>query len=477
MNNPAGYRAPFGPTGEHPVDKALCRRLLDIALGNGGEYADLFFEYRVGGALSFADGIVKVASRGVTVGMGVRVLRQNATGYACTEELSFEALERAAKTASQIAMGGGGHEAVAFESHPMLNRYELETSSLDIPLLEKRALCERAAIAAHRFDPRIMAVECNFSEEVREILIATSTGTFARDVQPVFRIGVRALARDRKSSREGTSGGGGRCGWEYFLDKPPEWHGREAARHAVQFLDCREGPTGDVVVVLGSPDCGILFQQAVAYGLEADFVVDGRSAFRNSLGEDVASAFVTLVDAPSIPGARGSINIDDEGVVPHGTVLIGEGRLCGYLHDRRSARIFGVSPTGNGRRESFAAVPLPRCTNTVILPGPYDPEAIVRSVRRGILVKKLGGGQVDISNGDFIMSLSESYLIEGGKVTAPLAPQNILGNGLKTLRNITMLGSDTEISDGIWTAGKNAQSVPVSVGCPTMRIEELFVSA
>jgi TldD protein len=476
MQTMIDHRAPFGPRGENPVDEALCRRLLDIALENGGDYADLFFEYRASGGFSFTEGILKAASRGVSVGLGVRVLRRGATGYASTEDLSLDAMERAARTASQIAAGGGVSRAVALTSRPLPRRYEVETVSLAEPHREKRSLCERAAAAALRFDHRVVATECSFAEEAREIVIATSDGVFAHDVQPLFRFGARAIAQGRGARREGSSGGGGRTGLAYFLDRTPEWHGEEAAREAVEFLDCRDGPRGDVVVVLGSADCGIILQHAVAQCLEADYVLTRNSAFRELLGRNVTRGFCTLVDDPSLPGARGSINIDDEGVVPQRTMLIEEGRLAGYIHDRRSAHLLGASPTGNGRRESFAMAPMPRCTNTVLLPGPHDPEAILRSVKRGIWVKKLGGGQVDVGTGDFVFSSQASYLIENGRLTAPLATRNILGNGLQMLRDLTMLGSDGSVSDGIWTASKEGQSVPVGVGCPTMKIETLFVS-
>ncbi|TKD09156.1 TldD/PmbA family protein [Polyangium fumosum] len=477
MTESCDDKAPFGPSGESPMDRALCRRLLDIALENGGDYAELFFEYRAGGGFSFSDDTLKAVSRGVSMGVGVRVQRQGVTGFASSEDLSFKALERAAKTASQIAVGGGGKRAFALESPPIPRRYEVEAASLDAPLREKRLLCERAASAALSFDPRVIAAESTFSEEVREILVATSDGIFAHDVQPLFRVGVRVRAEDHRSWREGSSGGGGRVGLGYFRDRPPEWHGREAARQAVQLLDCRQGPTGDVVVVWGSADCGIIFQQAVAQSLEADYILAGTSGLAGLMGRQIANDFFTLIDDASVPGSRGSLNVDDEGIVPHQTVLIEEGRVCGHLHDRRSARLLGHSTTGNGRRESFGTTPMPRCTNTLVLPGPHEPEEILRSVKRGILVMKLGGGQIDMSNGDFVFGMTESYLIEDGTVTAPLAPQNILGNVIEMLGNVTMLGSDVFLSDGIWTSGKHNQSVPVGVGCPVMRVESLFIAS
>lgn len=475
MTRSLAYAAPFGPGGDNAVDAALCERLLAVALSRGGEYADLFFEYRAGGGFSFDEGILKAASRGVSMGVGVRVQRGDATGYAYTEDLTWEAMKRAAETAAQIAKGSGGAEKISLAPRSLPQRYELPAISLDVPGIEKRALLERASATALAYDARIIKAEASFAEEVREVLIATSDGVMAYDVQPLFRFGVRALAEQDGKRQEGSSGGGGRMTMAYFDDRSPEWHAREAARQAIVMLDAREAPAGEMNVVLAPGDSGILLHEAVGHGLEADFNRKGTSNYTGQVGNRVASELCTVVDDATLLQSRGAINVDDEGNEPQRSVLIEGGKLCGYMHDRLSARHYKITATGNGRRESFAAVPLPRMTNTILLAGPHEPEEILKSVKRGVFAKKFGGGQVDISNGDFVFSLTESYLIEDGKLTTPLKGVNLIGNGPDVLRNVAMLGHDVATSDGIWTCGKDGQSVPVGVGCPTIKIDRITV--
>ncbi len=471
----ASYQAPFAPGGSLPVDPATCERLLDVALSRGGDYADLFFEYRAGGGLSYDEGILKAASRGVSMGLGVRVQQGDATGFAYVEDLTFEAMKRAAETAAQIAKGGGGAARAPLTRREVSSRYELDGPTIDRPGAEKREILERAAAAALGADSRIARAEASFAEEVREVLIATSDGVFAFDVQPLFRIGVRAVAEAGDKRQDGSSGGGGRQTLGYFEGKSPEWHGAEAARQAIAMLDAREAPAGEMEVVLAAGDSGILLHEAVGHGLEADFNRKGTSNYAGQLGQPVASELCTVVDDATVLQSRGTVNVDDEGNEPSRAVLIEKGKLVGYMHDRHSARHYKIQPTGNGRRESFAAVPMPRMTNTVLLAGESDPADIVKSVKRGVYAKKFGGGQVDISNGDFVFSLTEGYLIEDGKITAPLKGVNLIGNGPDVLRHVSMLGHDVELSDGIWTCGKNGQSVPVGVGCPTIKIDKITV--
>ncbi len=475
MSRAKDYRAPFFPGGDSAVDATLCERLIAVALAKGGQYADLFFEYRAGGGFTYDEGLLKAASRGVSMGLGVRVLRGEATGYAYTEELTWDAMRRVAETAAQIALGGGGMQHVALRERTVARRYELPASSLDVPGLDKRALLERASRAGHAHDPRIVKVEASFSEEIREILVATSDGTMAYDVQPMIRFGVRALAERDGRRQEGSSGGGGRTTMAYFEGKSPEWHAREAARQALVMLDAVDAPAGEMAVVLAPGDSGILLHEAVGHGLEADFNRKGTSNYAGQIGNEVASALCTVVDDATLLSSRGAINVDDEGHEPGRSVLIEGGRLVGYLHDRISAKHYAIEPTGNGRRESFGAAPLPRMTNTILLAGPHDPGEILASVERGVFARKFGGGQVDISNGDFVFSLTESYLIEDGKLTTPLKGVNLIGNGPDVLRRVTMLGTDLETSDGIWTCGKAGQSVPVGVGCPTIKIDRITV--
>jgi TldD protein len=470
------YQAPFGPGGSAAIDTDVCRRLLEVALSSGGDYADLFFEYRAAGSLFFEDGITKSASRGVSLGLGVRVRKGDATGYAHVEDLDFEAMRRAAHTAAQIARAGKAQTtSMPIVTRALPQRYELGQLTLDAAGTDKRALLERASQAAHAHDPNIVKVEATFAEEIREILVCTSLGHFCRDSQPLMRFGVRALAERNGRREAGRSGGGGRMTLGYFEGKSPEHHGAEAARQALCLLDARPAPAGQLTVVLAPGDSGILLHEAVGHGLEADFNRKKTSNYSGQVGNEVASPLCTVVDDATFLQSRGSINVDDEGNDPERSVLIENGILRGYMHDQHTAGHFKTRPTGNGRRESFASVPMPRMTNTVLLAGPHDPEEIMASVKHGIFAKAFGGGQVDIANGDFVFSLTESYLIEDGKVTAPLKGANLIGNGPETLRRVVMLGNDVALSDGSWTCGKDGQSVPVGVGCPTMKLSSITV--
>ncbi len=471
------YRAPFGPAGTSAIDAALAEKLLAIALARGGDYADLFFEYRAAGGLVFDEGILKSASRGVSMGLGVRVQKGDATGYAYVERLDWDAMKRAAETAAQIASGGGAPRpmSVVSRAEELPRRYDVEQVTLDAPGTDKRKLLERAAAEAHAFDPHVLKVEASLSEEIREILVVTSDGTMSSDTQPLVRFGVRVIAEKGGKRQEGSSGGGGRTSLGYFEGKSPEYHAREAARQAIAMLDAQEAPAGQMEVVLAPGDSGILLHEAVGHGLEADFNRKGTSNYSGKIGEPVASDVCTVVDDATLLQSRGTINVDDEGNEPRSTTLIEKGKLVGYMHDRLSSRHYGLRPSGNGRRESFASAPMPRMTNTILLAGPHDPEEILKSVKRGVYAKKFGGGQVDIANGDFVFSLTESYLVEDGKITAPLKGVNLIGNGPDVLRRVTMLGDDVQVSDGIWTCGKDGQSVPVGVGCPTVKIAAITV--
>ncbi len=475
MTASAHYRAPFGPQGANPIDAATATKLLSIALSRGGDHADLFFEYRAAGGLVFDEGILKSASRGVSMGVGVRVQAGDATGYAYVEDLEWDSMKRAAETAAQIAAGGGSLKPTQIAPVSIARRYELGSVSLDAPGPMKRELLERAAKAASSFDKRIIKSEASFAEEIREVLLFTADGKMAHDVQPLLRFGVRVIAEQDGKRQEGSSGGGGRTTLAYFDTLSPEVHAKRAVDQAIMMLDAREAPAGQFEVVLAPGDSGILLHEAVGHGLEADFNRKGTSNYSGQIGKVVASELCTVVDDATLLQSRGSINVDDEGNEPMRSVLIEKGNLVGYMHDRHSAKHFGLQPTGNGRRESFAAVPMPRMTNTMLLAGPHDPDEIVRSVKRGVFAKKFGGGQVDIANGDFVFSLTESYLIEDGKITSPLKGVNLIGNGPDVMRRVSMLGNDVEVSDGIWTCGKDGQSVPVGVGCPTIKIDSITV--
>jgi len=469
------YVAPFGSQGAEPVDPETVRKLLTIALSKGGSYADLFFEYSASGSYSYDEGILKSAGRAVTLGLGVRVMKGDATGYAYVEDLSLDAMKRAAQTAANIASGATHWTAPQFVTPSLASRYAVRELSLDMPGVDKRALLERADKRAREKDSRIVRVDASLSEELREVLIATSDGKLVHDSQPLLRFSVRVIAEENGKRQSGSSGGGGRMGLDYFDGRSPEWHAEEAVRQALVMLGAREAPAGELEVVLGPGDSGILLHEAVGHGLEADFNRKRTSNYTDQVGQRVASDLCTVVDDATLAFSRGAVNVDDEGNAPERAVLIEQGILRGYMHDRHSADFFRTPATGNGRRESFKSHPMPRMTNTLLLAGGDDPEEIIRSVKRGVYASHFGGGQVDISNGDFVFSLTEGYLIEDGKITAPLKGVNLIGNGPEVMRKVVMLGNDMKISDGIWTCGKDGQSVPVGVGCPTMKISALTV--
>ena len=476
---PAALRAPFSAGGSAAIDAQLANRLLSLALEAGGDYADLYFEFRVSADYSLEEEQVRTLGRGITLGLGVRVTKGDATGYAYTEDLAWEKMAHAAKTAGQIAMGGG-HKPVGIANISQVSIpsfYAVPTPSLVVPPADKLALLRAADKAARSFDPRIVKVQVSFAESIKEMLLFTSDGRMAHDIQPLLRFGVNAVAEVGGKRQSGSGGGGGRYGMDYFAQatRDAAAHGKEAARVAIAMLDAVEAPAGEMPVVLGPGDSGILLHEAVGHGLEADFNRKQTSNYSGQVGKQVASPLCTVVDDGTIKGSRGAINVDDEGFAGQNNVLIKDGVLVGYMHDRLSAKHFGIEPTGNGRRESFRSMPLPRMTNTSLLAGPHGHDEIIKSVKRGVYAKRFSGGQVNISNGDFVFSLSESYLIEDGKLTAPLKGVNLIGNGPDVLRRVDMLGADYQLSDGIWTCGKDGQSVPVNVGTPTVRIASITV--
>jgi TldD protein len=480
---PPALRAPFSAGGASAIDAQLANRLLGLALEAGGDYADLYFEFRVSADYVLEEEQIRTLGRGITLGLGVRVTKGDATGYAYCEDLAWEKMAHAARTAGQIAAGGGRAPVGVgtLTSVPTPSFYAVATPSLVVPAQEKLALLREADKAARAVDSRIVKVEVSFAEGIKEMLLFTSDGRMASDVQPLMRFGVRAVAEEGGKRQAGSAGGGGRYGMEYFQTSSAQArrdatsHGKEAARMAIAMLDAREAPAGEMPVVLAAGDSGILLHEAVGHGLEADFNRKETSNYTGQIGKPVASSLCTVVDDGTIEGSRGAINVDDEGYAGQHNTLIENGVLVGYMHDRLSAKHFGIKPTGNGRRESFRSMPLPRMTNTSLLGGKDAPEDIIKSVKRGVYAKRFSGGQVNISNGDFVFSLSESYLIEDGKLTAPLKGVNLIGNGPDVLRRVDMLGSDFELSDGIWTCGKDGQSVPVNVGTPTVRIASITV--
>jgi TldD protein len=460
------------------VDADTASRVLSRALARGGDYGDLYFEYRRTGVLSLDDGRLMDAERAVHMGVGVRVLKGDATGYAYTEDLSIEGLMRAAETAGAVASGGGGREQIALRGAASRDLYPVREPTLALDALSKVDLLRRADAAAREYDSRVRRVDVSFVESVKDILVVTSDGRFVSDHQPMIRFNVSVVAEANGQRRTGGGGGGGRFGLEYFGEHPPEELARDAARIGVTMLDAKEAPAGQFPVVLGPGDSGVLLHEAVGHGLEADFNRKRTSNYSDRVGERVAAPLCTIVDDGTIASSRGTINVDDEGFEPQYNLLIENGILRGYMHDRLSRAHFdGKIPlgTGNGRRQDYRHVPLPRMTNTYMLGGPHDPDEIIGSVKFGIYARSFSGGQVNISNGDFVFSVTEGYLIEDGKLTAPVRDVNLIGNGPEAMTQVSMVGSDFRFSDGRWTCGKDGQSVPVGVGIPTIRIDRITV--
>jgi len=465
----AFFAARFG------IDAQVMAELLGCALGQGGDYADLYFEYRQTGSLLYEEQSVKRASGGVLQGVGVRVVSGDATGYAYTEDFSRDSMRRTAGTAARIARSARAPGPLDVTPIGLPNRYPVVQPSIEVRAADKLELLARADRAARAYDPSIARVVVSLADEVRYVAIASSDGRLAGDAQPMLRFSVQCLSERGKSRQSSVSGGGGRLGLEYFEAHPPEELAREAARQAVLLHDAEEAPAGMFPVVLGAGDSGILLHEAVGHGLEADFNRKKTSNYTDRVGQVVASKLCTVVDDGTITSSRGSINVDDEGNPAGRNVLIADGVLQGYMQDRISARHFGVAPSGNGRRETFKAVPMPRMTNTYMLPGQSAPEDILRAVKKGLYCVAYGGGQVNISNGDFVFSVTEAYMVEDGQVTAPVRNVTLIGNGPETLSKVTMVASDLALSDGRWTCGKEGQSVPVGVGMPTVLVSDITV--
>ncbi len=452
-------------------------KLLATALARGGDYADLYFEYRVANSVNIEEQIIKSATKSVVQGVGVRVLIDDKTGYAYTDEIAFDSIRRAAETASHIARSGGATGPVGVNATPNgHDHYAVEIPVSSVELARKIELIKQADSIARRYDARIREVQSSVSDEIKYVMIATSDGRLVGDVQPLARFGISCIADDDGNLQVGRSGGGGRIGFDFFENQlTPEYFGNEAARQAIIQLEAIDVQAGKMEVVLGPGWPGILLHEAVGHGLEADFNRKQTSAFSGLIGQRVASELCTVVDDGTIPSRRGSLNVDDEGEPTKRTVLIENGILRGYMSDHLNAGLIKAERTGNGRRQSYKHMPLPRMTNTFMLAGTDNPEDIIRSVRRGLYAVQFGGGQVDITSGEFAFTASEAYLIEDGKITAPVKGATLRGNGPESLKHVTAVGNDLQLDQGVGICGKDGQSVPVGVGIPTIKISEMTV--
>jgi len=459
------------------VTPSLMERLLGNNLVGRVDDADIYLEYRVNEELVLEENVVKKASRHVSQGAGVRALSETRTGYAHTDDISLTNLEEAARQARAIADRNHTSGTLAVPGRgPAHDLYTLSESPIVTALERKLDLLRRVDAAARAADPRVSQVIASLSSEEVVMLIATASGWTIGDVRPLTRLNVTVIAEENGKREIGSWGGGGRVPFDYFLEAE-RWQrfGAEAARQAILKLRAVDAPAGTMTVVLGPGWPGILLHEAIGHGLEGDFNRKGVSAFAGRLGQKVASELVTVVDDGTIPNRRGSLNVDDEGTPTGRTVLIEKGVLTGYMQDRLNSRLMKMTPTGNGRRESFAHPPMPRMTNTFMLAGQEDPADILRSVERGLYAVAFGGGQVDITSGKFVFSASEAYLIENGNVTAPVKGATLIGNGPDALTRVSRVGHDLQLDEGVGTCGKEGQSVPVGVGLPTIRIDGMTV--
>jgi len=466
--------------GPGDLDERALARTLDTLLAHEVDLADLYFQATRSESWVLEDGIVKEGSHSIEQGVGVRAVSGEKTGFAYSDEIVAPALTDAAKAARAIARGGASGAVQLFRPDSQGGGRALYRPLDPLDSLDERArieLLQAVDAEARRQDPRVSQVIVSLAGEIDRVLVAGSDGTLAADVRPLVRLNVSVITDDGKGRRESaSSGGGGRFGYTWFLEQERALgYAREAVRQALVNLDAVAAPAGTMTVVLGPGWPGVLLHEAIGHGLEGDFNRKGSSAFSGRIGERVASELCTVVDDGTLADRRGSLNVDDEGTPTSCTTLIENGRLKGYMQDKMNARLMGVAPTGNGRRESYAHLPMPRMTNTYMLPGPHAHDEIIASVDKGLYAVNFGGGQVDITSGRFVFSASEAYLIENGKLTAPVKGATLIGNGPEVLGRVSMVGDDLELDSGVGTCGKEGQSVPVGVGQPTLRIDGLTV--
>ena len=463
------------------LDTSGLERTFGTLLGPGIDFGDLYFQHARRENWTVEDGIVKDGAHSIEQGVGVRAISGEKTGFAYSDDINVQALMDAAKSARAIARDGNSHGARALvpgngrslasrELYPAVDPIDGIGNEDKVDTLRRLDKLLRAA------DPRVQQVMVSLAGGVDTILVARSDGMLAADVRPLVRINVQVIVEQNGRRESGYSGGGGRYSYaELFADGRPEKWAREALRQALVNLEAIDAPAGTMPVVLGNGWPGVLLHEAVGHGLEGDFNRKGTSTYAGRIGQRVASPGVTIVDDGTLEGRRGSLNVDDEGTPTSCTTLIEDGVLVGYMQDTLNARLMGMAPTGNGRRESFAHLPMPRMTNTYMRAGTHDPEEMIRSVKRGLYAVNFGGGQVDITSGKYVFSATEAYLIEDGKVTAPVKGATLIGNGPETMQRVKMIGHDLALDEGVGVCGKDGQSVPVGVGQPSLLIDQITV--
>ena len=463
---------PFGLTPTH------LQRALGEIMSHGVDDADLYFQTTRSEGWSLEEGIVKTGSFSIDQGVGVRAVSGEKTAFAYSDDLSWDSLIDAAHTVRTISGQGQSRRVKRTPAVKIAKSRSLYGGLDPIATLDssaKVALLEKVEKLAKAKDPRVVQVMAGLAAEHDVVLVARADGTMAADVRPLIRLSVTVIAEQKGRREVGSSGGGGRFGLAYFDDAMVQTYVDEAVANALTNLDARPAPAGEMVVVLGSGWPGILLHEAVGHGLEGDFNRKGSSAFAGKIGKRVAAKGVTVLDDGTIADRRGSLNVDDEGHPSQKNVLIEDGILRGYIQDSMNARLMGVKPTGNGRRESYAHVPMPRMTNTYMLGGDKSPDEIVASIKKGLYATNFGGGQVDITSGKFVFSASQAYWVENGQIQYPVKGATLVGNGPDALTRVSMIGNDMKLDSGVGTCGKEGQSVPVGVGQPTLRIDGLTV--
>ncbi|WP_144391480.1 metalloprotease TldD [Pleionea sediminis] len=463
----------FQPSG---LDEQQLAKLLESMLSHKVDNAELYFQSVRHESWGLEDGIVKDANYNSDRGVGVRALSGEKTGFAYSEEIMMPALQRASGAAKAIAKAGSIAKVNAWQSPVITSLYDDDDPILSMSEEQKITLLKELDERARAEDPKVKQVMASLAAVHEQVLVVASDGTLAADVRPLVRINVSVIAEHNGRRERGSAGGGGRYDFNALIAQHNiDYFAKEAVRQALVNLEAVDAPAGVMPVVLGAGWPGVLLHEAVGHGLEGDFNRKGSSAFSGRIGERVASPLVTVVDDGTIDRARGSLSIDDEGTPTQKTVLIEDGVLRGYMQDKRNARLMNQQSTGNGRRESYAHLPMPRMTNTYMLAGKDNPEDIIKSVEKGIYAPNFGGGQVDITSGKFVFSTSEAYLIEKGKITTPVKGATLIGNGPEVMKKISMVGTDLALDKGVGVCGKEGQSVPVGVGQPTLKVDELTV--
>jgi TldD protein len=458
------------------LEPSQIKKVIERALSKGGDFAEIYFEYRIELAINLSENKIKSLNYGISPGLGVRVISGSKTGYAYTDDFRFEKILEVADVASYVADSGIGNKAVNLEEKRKAGQnFKVEKPIYLLDLDKKIEWLWRANDSARGYDGRIKQVDINYFESARYFWIANSEGVYVESDDSLFRIFITSVAISDGLRELGVSYLGGRYGYDFLLENPPEKFGVDSAKQAVSKLYAKPAPAGNFPVLIKSGWGGVLVHEAVGHGLEGDFNRKGISVYSGKLGQKVCSELVTIIDDGTVPNSRGSVAIDDEGTPTQRTVLIENGILKNYMLDKLNAKLLNLESTGNGRRESYRHYPLPRMRNTFIDAGKDDPSDLIKSVKFGIYAKSLGGGQVDIVTGNFVFEINEGYLIENGEITHQIRGANLIGNGPEVMRKVIGVGNDLEIEKGTGTCGKDGQYVPVGVGQPTILVSEMTV--